>query len=138
MSTPVIRPRYDPQLNCSIGGNFNIHPPTFSMDGRFPFYYAQGSFPMQNFSHFHPTLAGPFSDQAGPSGILSNRPDSPASVVTDSDSPTSSISSEGFQETQKKHYTCKAQHELYVNAAVFLEKRHSGFACIHLHISDTG
>ena len=74
------------------------------MDGRFPFYYAQGSFPMQNFSHFHPTLAGPFSDQAGPSGILSNRPDSPASVVTDSDSPTSSISSEGLQETQKKHY----------------------------------
>ena len=137
---------------------------------------------MQNFSHFHPTLAGPFSDQAGPSGILSNRPDSPASVVTDSDSPTSSISSEGLQETQKKHYDkwpqeeqralvslwaerhelleskdarkvweeiarelnrkfgtiCKAQHELYVNAAVFLEKRHSGFACIHLHISDTG
>ena len=34
---PVIRPRYDPQLNCSIGGNFNIHPPSFSMDGRFLF-----------------------------------------------------------------------------------------------------
>ena len=23
---PGIRPRYDPQLNCSIGPNFNIHP----------------------------------------------------------------------------------------------------------------
>ena len=66
---------------------------------------------MQNFSHFHPTLAGPFSDQAGPSGILSNRPDSPASVVTDSDSPTSSISSEGLQETQKKHYDKWPQEE---------------------------
>ena len=34
--------------------------------------------------------------------------------------------------------TCKAQHEFYRNAAFFLEKRHSGFACIHLPISDTG
>ena len=84
--------------------HFNIHPPTFSMDGRFPFYYVQGSFPMQNFSHFHPTLAEPFSDQAGPSGILTYRPDSPASVVTDSDSPTRSRSSEGLQEMQKKQY----------------------------------
>ena len=33
---------------------------------------------------------------------------------------------------------CKAQHKFYVNATVFLEKRHSGFACIHLPISDTG
>ena len=30
------------------------------------------------------------------------------------------------------------QHEFYVNAAVFLEKQHSGFVCIHLPISDTG
>lgn len=102
LSPPIIRPRYDLQLNYSIGRNFNIYPPTFSMDGRFLFYYAQGSFPMQNFSHFHPTLAGPFSDQVGQSGILSNRPDSPASVVTDSDSPTSPRSSEGLEETQKK------------------------------------
>ena len=50
---------------------------------------------MQNFPHFHPTLAGQLiSDQAGPSGIL-------------------------------------------CNAAIFLEKQHSGFACIHLPISDT-
>lgn len=104
LSPPIIRPRYDLQLNYSIGRNFNIYPPTFSMDGRFLFYYAQGSFPMQNFSHFHPTLAGPFSDQAGQSGILSNRPDSPESVVTDSDSPTSPRSSEGLEETQKKQY----------------------------------
>ena len=62
---PVIRPRYDLQLNYSIGWNFNIQPPTFSMDGRFPLYYAQGSFPVQNVSYFHPTLAGPFSDQVG-------------------------------------------------------------------------
>ena len=34
--------------------------------------------------------------------------------------------------------TCKAQLEFYINAAVFVEKRHSGFACIHLPISDTG
>ena len=34
--------------------------------------------------------------------------------------------------------TCKAQHEFNVNAVVFLEKRHLGFACIHLPISDTG
>ena len=33
--------------------------------------------------------------------------------------------------------TCKALHEFYVNAAVSLEKRHSGFASIHLPISDT-
>ena len=34
--------------------------------------------------------------------------------------------------------TRKAQHKCYINAAVFVEKRHSGFACIHLPISDTG
>ena len=34
--------------------------------------------------------------------------------------------------------TCKAQHENYVNAAFFLEKRNSGFACIHLPIPATG
>lgn len=55
--------QYDLQLNYSIGGNFNIHLPTFSMDGRFPFYYAPGSLP---------TLVGPISDQVGPSRILSN------------------------------------------------------------------
>ena len=61
------------QLNYSIGGNFNIHPPTFSMDGRFPFCYAPGSFPMQIFPHFHPTLAGPISVQAGPSATRTLR-----------------------------------------------------------------
>ena len=34
--------------------------------------------------------------------------------------------------------TCKALYEFYINAAFFLENRHSGFACIHLPISDTG
>ena len=77
---------------------------------------------MQNFSHFHPTLAGPFSDQAGPSGILSNRPDSPASVVTDSDSPTSSISSEGLQETQKKHYDKWPQEEQRALVSLWAER----------------
>ena len=38
----------------------------------------------------------------------------------------------------EKWSTCKVQHEFYVNAAVFLEMRHSGFACIHLPIIDTG
>ena len=32
------------------------------MDGRFPFYYAPGSFPSQDFRHFHPTLAGQILD----------------------------------------------------------------------------
>ena len=96
LSTLVIWPRYDPQLNYSIGGNFNIHPPTFSMDGRFPFYHAPGSFPSQNFRHFDHTLAGPIIDHAGPSGILLNRSDSPASMVGESDSPTSSRLAEGL------------------------------------------
>ena len=68
LSTLVIWPRYDPQLNYSIGGNFNIYPPTFSLDGRFTFYYAPGSFLSQNFRHSDPTLAGPILDQARPSG----------------------------------------------------------------------
>ena len=84
----VIWPRYDLQLNYSIGGNFNIQPPTFSMDGCFPFNYAPGSFLSQNFRHFDPTLAGPILDQAEPSGILLNPSDSPACVVSVSDSPT--------------------------------------------------
>ena len=134
------------------------------MDGRFTFYYAPGSFLSQNFRHFDPTLAGPILDQARPSGILLGRSDSPASVVSESDSPTSSRSAEGLAEKEKQtirqmtarrakgssneYQTMirlgeewsmyKAQHEFYVNAAVFLEKRHSGFACIHLPISDTG
>ena len=70
-------------LNYPIGGNFNIHPSTFSMDGRFPFNYGPGSFSMQHFLHFHLTLAGPILDQAGLSGILSNRSDSPATMVRD-------------------------------------------------------
>ena len=70
LSTPVIWPRYDLQLNYSIGGNFNIHPPTFIMDGRFPFYCAPESFLSQNFRHFDPTLAEPILDQARLSGIF--------------------------------------------------------------------
>ena len=58
------------------------------MDGCFPFYYAPGSFLSQNFRHFDPTLAGPILDQAEPSGILLNPSDSPACVVSVSDSPT--------------------------------------------------
>ena len=84
----VIWPRCHLQLNYSIGGNFNIHPPTFSMDGCFPFYYAPGSFLSQNFRHFDPTLAGPILDQVEPSGILLNPSDSPACVVSVSDSLT--------------------------------------------------
>ena len=115
LSTPVTGPRYDLQLTYSIGGNFNIHPPTFSMDGRFPFYYAPGLFPMQNFPHFHPTLAGPISDQARPSGILSNRPDS------DRDSPTSSRSS-GLQEMQKKQYDKWPQEEQRALVSLWAER----------------
>ena len=58
------------------------------MDGCFLFYYAPGSFLSQNFRHFDPTLAGPILDQAEPSGILLNPSDSPACVVSVSDSPT--------------------------------------------------
>ena len=83
-----------------------------------------------------------------PSGILLNRSDSPASVVRESDSPTSSRSAEGLAQKDKKtkkirqmaariakgssndYQTmirlgkewsmCKAQHKFYENAAVFL------------------
>ena len=72
------------------------------MDGRFPFYYAPGSFPSPNFRHFDYILAGPILDQSGPSGILRNRSDSPASVVRESDSPTSSRSAEGLAHREKK------------------------------------
>ena len=102
LSTLVIWPRYDPQLNYSIGGNFNIYPPTFSMDGRFTFYYAPGSFLSQNFRHFDPTLAGPILDQARPSGILLRRSDSPASMVSESESPTCSRSAKGLAEKGKQ------------------------------------
>ena len=85
LSMPVIWARYDLQLNYLIGRNFDIHPPTFSIDGCFPLYYplfyALGSFSSQNFCRFNPTLAGPILDQAGPSRILLNWSDSPASVV---------------------------------------------------------
>ena len=120
------------------------------MDESFPFYYAPGSFPSQNFRHFDHTLAGPILDKAGPSGILLNRSErSPESVVSESDSPTSSRSAEGLARKEKKTIlqmaarrakgssnenqtmirlseewsTCKAQHEFYVNAAVSIEKR---------------
>ena len=56
------------------------------MDGCFPFYCAPGSLLTQNFRHFDPTLAGPILDQAEPNGILLNRSDSPACVVSESDS----------------------------------------------------
>ena len=74
------------------------------MDGRFPFYYAPGSYLSQVFRHFDPTLAGPifFHDQTGPSRILLNRSHSPATVVSESDSPTSSRSAEGLAEKEKK------------------------------------
>ena len=139
-STPVIWPRYDLQLNYSIGKNFNIHPPTFSMDGFFPFYCAPGSLLTQNFRHVDPTLAGSILDQAEPNGILLNRFDSPACVVSESDSPTSSRSGWRSGRKRKKAIrqiaarrakgssneyqtmirlnegwsTCKAQHEFRV------------------------
>ena len=47
---------------------------------------------------------GPILDQAEPSGILLNRSDSPACVVSESDSPTSSRSAEGLAEKENKQY----------------------------------
>lgn len=73
------------------------------MNGRFPFYYAPGSFLSQNFSHFDPTLAGPIFDQASPSGIFLKRSDSSASVVSESDSSTSFRPAEGLVEKEKKY-----------------------------------
>ena len=132
LSTLVIWPRYDPQLNYSIGGNFNIYPPTFSMDGRFTFYYAPGSFLSQNFRHSDPTLAGPILDQARPSGKQTLRQMAARRAKGSSNEYQTMI------RLGEEWSMYKAQHEFYVNAAVFLEKRHSGFACIHLPISDTG
>ena len=164
LSTLVIWPRYDLQLNYSIGGNFNIHPPTFGMDGRFPFYHAPGSFSSQNFRHFDHTLAEPIIDHAGPSGILLNRSDSPASVVGESDSPTSSRLAEGLAlKRKKKQYDkwpqeeqraqvmnikpwfgwarngpCVRRKRILRKCRRLLRKATSGFACIHLPSSDTG
>ena len=56
LSRPFIWPRYDLQLNCWCF--------PFSMY-RFPLYHAPGSFPMQNFPHFHPTLAEPIKQDPG-------------------------------------------------------------------------
>ena len=54
---------------------------------------------------------GPILDQAEPSGILLNRSDSPACVVSESDSPTSSRSAEGLAEKENKQYGNKPQEE---------------------------
>ena len=82
------------------------------MDEIFPFYYAPGSFPSQNFRHFDHTLAGPILDKAGPSGILLNRSErSPESVVSESDSPTSSRSAEGLARKENKQYYKWPQEE---------------------------
>ena len=71
------------------------------MTGRFPFYYAPGSFLSQTFRHFDPKLAGPIFDQARPSGIFLKRSDSSASVVSESDSSTSFRPAEGLVEKEK-------------------------------------
>ena len=87
LSRPFIWPRYDLQLNCWCF--------PFSMY-HFPLYHAPGSFPMQNFPHFHPTLAEPIKQDPG--GILFNWSNSSASVVCNSNSLTNSRSAEGWRE----------------------------------------
>ena len=65
----------------------NYYARAFSMDGRFPYYYAPGSFPMgfHDFSCYNPMQARPGLDLPGPSGIL-------ASAHSRSISPTSTSS----------------------------------------------
>ena len=89
------------------------------MDGRFPFYYAPGSFPSQDFRHFHPTLAGQIQQ---PSRILLNRSDIPASVVSESDSPTSSGSAKGLAKKTKKQYEKWPQEEKKALVSLWAER----------------
>ena len=115
------------------------------MDGCFPLYYplfyALGSFSSQNFCRFNPTLAGPILDQAGPSRILLNWSDSPASVVRVMAQPApgqlrvwqkkktiQQMTARGAQGSSNEYQTiiqlgeewslCKAQHKFYVNASL--------------------
>jgi len=88
------RQSYDLQ---SVGGNFRILPPTFGLDGRFPFYDAPRSFSIKKiFLVFTLHWLDRSLDQAGPCEILSNWSDSPATEVVTSS--TISRSAEGLQE----------------------------------------
>lgn len=60
------------------------------MDGRYPFYYPPGSFPMNypDFGYFNPKQAPLNFDQVGPSGILASADQSISPVSTASDSPS--------------------------------------------------
>ena len=67
----------------------NHYARAFSMDGRFPYYYAPGSFPMglHDFSCYNPMQARPGLDLAVPSSILAsaqNRSISPTSTSSNS------------------------------------------------------
>ena len=72
----------------------NYYARAFSMDGRFPYYHAPGSFPMgfHDFSCYNPIQARPGLDLPGPSGILAsaqNRSISPTSTSSNSSNSTS-------------------------------------------------
>lgn len=67
----------------------NYYAHGFSMDRRFPYYYAPGSFPMRfhNFSCYNPMQARPDLDLQRPNGILAsaqNRSISPTSTSSNS------------------------------------------------------
>ena len=79
-----------------------IQPANFQHGWTFSFLLCAGIIPEPSFRHFDPTLAGPMLDQTGPSGILLNRSHSLATVVCESDSPTSSRSTEDLAEKEKK------------------------------------
>ena len=76
-SGAVIANRFDPlqvDLLPSSAGPCSYYACAFSKDGRFPYYYAPGSFPMgfHDFSCYNPMQARPGLDLPGPSGILAS------------------------------------------------------------------
>ena len=76
----------------------------------------------KNLRHFQPKSARPILDHARPNGILLNRSDSPASVISESDSPTSSGSVEGFAENDKKQYDKWPQEEQRALVSLWAER----------------
>ena len=89
------RQSFDPDMTY-------IQPANFQHGWTFSFLLCAGIIPEPSFRHFDPTLAGPMLDQTGPSGNLLNRSHSLATVVCESDSPTSSRSAEDLAEKEKK------------------------------------
>ena len=98
------RQSFDPDMTYNQPANFQ-HGWTFS------FLLCAGIIPEPSFRHFDPTLAGPMLDQTGPSGILLNRSHSLATVVCESDSPTSSRSAEDLAGKEKKAMRQMTQEE---------------------------